>query len=186
MNTIQSELKRIQKFLQTRIAEEKYKMARPPLEGEDDGSVSLVRPKVLIGNIPHANFSMYGATDLRFYQAPYFLVGYEKASYRADDEDAGILIQACAYTAMPYENDDGDEESLDFPDNMGVLDVTGMLEKAMEWLQGGGSPVPSGLDYEIGNYGTQAYTYPYNFGYLAFRIMSTVGQSPHRKMLAEF
>ena len=184
MKSIQKELERIQAFLQERIAAEKYKMARPPLEGEDDGTVSIVKPKVVIGCIPHTNFSMYGAVDDRFYQAPYYLVSYEKGTYGADDETVDILIQACAYTAAPYEK--ADDESEDFPDNMGVLDVTEMLEKAMSWIQEGYSPSPSGMDFEIGNYGTAAYTYPYNFGYLLFQIKSTVGQSPHRDALATF
>lgn len=179
MRTIQEELVSIKTYLEKKIAEENFRMAREPAEGaEDDAPLKAVHPKVAIGNIPHANFSLYGATDARFYQAPYLLVGYDNAQYNPDDEELNILIQGCTYTAQAYDTTD---DSIDFPDNSGILDVTQMLERVMGWIRD--IPTFSALmEFTIGNYGTQAYTYPYNFGFLSFQIKTNVGALPRTKL----
>jgi hypothetical protein len=179
MKSIQAELFRIKEFLEEKIKTENLRMAKPPEEGDEESPLKAVRPKVAVGNIPHTNFPLYGGLDDRFYQAPYLLVGYEKAGYHPDDEDIDILIQACAYTARAYENED--EESVDFPDNMGVLDVTEMLERVMEWVRDVPT-FPVGMEFEIGNYSTVAYTYPYNFAYLSFQLKTNVGALPRPKL----
>ncbi len=178
MNTIQGELKKIQKYIQDCIDNDKFKMVQPPEEGDDESPAKLVKPRVAIGSIPHSNFSLYGATDDRFYQAPYLLISYETARFHPDDEEINVLIQACAYTAASYESE---EEDLNFPDNMGVLDVTQMLERVMSWMRGFPN-FATGMEFEIGNYSTQAYTYPYNFGYLTFQIKTNVGALPRPKL----
>lgn len=179
MKTLQLELETIRDYLTEKIKEDNFKMARPPEDGDEESPLKLVKPKVIIGNIPHENFSMYGATDDRFYQAPYLLVGYETASYGPNKEEVNILIQGCAYTAVEY---DHDEEDVAFPDNEGVIDVTQMMERVMQWLRQK-TPFSTGMEFTIGNYGTQAYTYPYNFGYLSFKIVSNVGAMPRRDIL---
>lgn len=179
MRSIQTELNSIKEYLEKKIADEKFKMVREPVEGaDDDAPLTLVKPKVAIGNIPHNNFSLYGATDERFYQAPYLLVGYENARFGPDDEEIDILIQGCTYTAQAY---DTDENSISFPDNNGILDVTQMLEHVMGWIRE--TPTFSALmDFTIGNYGAQAYTYPYNFGFLSFQIKTNVGAMPRTNL----
>lgn len=180
MNSIKSELERIRDFLETKITEDNFRMARPPEEGDEESPLKAVRPKVAVGNIPHTNFSLYGSTDNRFYQAPYLLVGYEKANFHPNNEEVDILIQGCSYTSTPYENDE-DDEGIDIPDNMGVVDVTSMLEHVMGWIR----DIPTfsaGMEFEIGNYGTVAYTYPYNFGYLSFQLKTNVGALPRTKL----
>ena len=179
MNTIQAELTRIKKFLDAKILEENLKMARSPEEGDEESPLKAVRPKVAIGSIPHTNFSLYGSVDNRFYQAPYILVGYEKASYHPDNEEIDVLIQACSYTAVAY--DPPEDESVDFPDNMGVLDVSTMLERIMGWIRDVPT-FPAGMEFEIGSYATVAYTYPYNFGYLSFQLRTNVGALPRPKL----
>ncbi len=181
MKTVQAELLRIKDYLEAKIKEENFRMARPPEEGDEESPLKAVKPKVAVGNIPHANFSLYGSVDDRFYQAPYILVGYEKANYHPDNEEIDVLIQGCAYTAASYEIAEEDDESIAFPDNMGVLDVTGMLEHVMGWIR----DIPTfaaGMEFEIGNYGTVAYTYPYNFGYLTFQLRTNVGALPRPKL----
>ena len=179
MRSIQKELESIRDFLTEKIRENDFKMARPPVEGDEATPLNVVRPKVAIGNIPHGNFSMFYAADERFYQAPYILIGYEGAKFGPDDEEIDVLIQGCAYTADTYEKEEGD---LDFPDNEGILDVTQMLERVMDWIRE--IPTfPPLMDYTIGNYGTQAYTYPYNFGYLSFQLKTNVGAMPRTKLL---
>ena len=111
MKTIYRELNRIKDFIEAKLEEHDFYMAREPEEGEDDEELALVHPKVAIGNLPHANFSLY-ADQAHMYQAPYILVGYETADYDEDSETINILIQACAYTQDVY-----DAES-SFPDNM--------------------------------------------------------------------
>lgn len=182
MNSISSELERIKEYLEGKIKEENFRMARPPEEGDEESPLKAVRPKVTVGNIPHTNFSLYGSADDRFYQAPYILVGYEKAGFHPDNEEVDVLIQACSYTAVPYGRDSEEEGSVDFPDNTGVLDVTGMLEKVMGWIR----EIPTfsaGMEFEIGSYGTMAYTYPYNFGYLSFQLRTNVGALPRPELL---
>ncbi len=181
MKSVQSELLRIKDFLDKKIKEDNFRMARPPKEGDEESPLKVVKPKVAVGNIPHTNFSLYGSVDDRFYQAPYILVGYEKANFHPNNEEIDVLIQACSYTAVAYEHEEEEEESVDFPDNMGVLDVTGMLERVMGWIR----DVPTfaaGMEFEIGNYGTAAYTYPYNFGYLSFQLRTNVGALPRPKL----
>jgi len=174
MKTIQSELERIQQFLKDKIRDENYRMVRDPDEGDEDAPLKLERPRVFIGNIPHTNFALY-ASEPRFYKAPYLLVGYDTGTFHPDNEEIGILIQGCTYTAANYE--DREEDDVDYPDNMGVLDITQMLEHVMGWIRNMPN-FPAGMEYEIGNYGTQAYTYPYNFGYLAFQLKTNVGATP--------
>lgn len=184
MRSIQKELETIRDYIKEKINEEKYKMVRPPVEGDEESPLTLVKPKVAIGNIPHTNFSLYGTTDDRFFQAPYLLIGYESALFHPNDEEIHILIQGCAYTASEY---DAEEDDISFPDNEGVLDITQMLEHVMGWCQELHT-FPADMEYEIGNYGAQAYTYPYNFGYLAYQLKTNVGQIPrsHSKLLNYF
>lgn len=180
MRSVQKELEAIRDYIKGKIAEEKFKMVRPPVEGDEDSPLALVKPKVAIGNIPHSNFSLYGTTDDRFFQAPYLLIGYENAIYGPNNEEINILIQGCAYTASEYERE---EESIGFPDNEGILDITQMLERVMGWCQELHT-FPAMMNYEIGNYGAQAYTYPYNFGYLLYQLKTNVGANPrtHTKL----
>ena len=182
MRSIKTELEAIKEYLEGKISEEKFKMVREPEEGDEDTPLKLVKPKVAIGNIPHANFSLYGATDDRFYQAPYILIGYESAAFRPDDEELSVLIQGCAYTAKNYDTEG--EDDINFPDNEGVLDITQMLERIMYWMQDYPRiTFPAGMEFTLGNYGTQAYTYPYNFGFLTFQIKTNVGARPRSKNL---
>ena len=174
MKSIQSELETIRDYLTGKIRDNNFKMVRPPVEGDEESPLKLVRPKVTIGNIPHSNFPLYVTADERFYQAPYLLVGYESARFGPNDEEVNILIQGCSYTAVNYEMG---EDDVAFPDNEGVLDVTQMLERVMTWIREIPT-VPVMMDYTIGSYATQAYTYPYNFGYLAFKLETSVGALP--------
>lgn len=172
MLTIHSELERIGKFLDERLHEDKFYMAGEPEEGEDEGGgLPLVIPKVFIGSLPHANFALYSDSAAGFHRAPYLLVGYEEASYDVDGEGASILIQACAYTQDYYGREDGGEG---FPDNMGILDVTDLLQAAMRWIDEE-APFPAEMPYKMGTYADKAYTYPYAFGYLSFRIETAEG-----------
>jgi len=181
MRSIKTELESIKEYLEGKINEEKFKMVREPEEGDEDSPLKLVKPKVAIGNIPHSNFSLYGATDERFYQAPYLLIGYDSAVFRPDDEELNVLIQGCAYTAKNYDTES--EEDINFPDNEGVLDITQMLERVMMWIQDYPKIIfPAGMEFTLGNYGTQAYTYPYNFGFLTFQIKTNVGARPRTKI----
>lgn len=171
MLTISSELKRIAKFIDGGLREHKFYMAREPEDGMDaGGSLSLVIPRVCIGSVPHANFSMY-ADSLALYQAPYILVGYNEAQYEDDGEGIEVLIQACAYTQDIYDGADGGEA---FPDNMGVLDVTGLLEAVMGWIEDEAG-FPAEKPFRIGSYADRAYTYPYAFGYLTFQLETAMG-----------
>ena len=171
MLTIHSELKRIAEFIAAKLAEHKYYMARESEEEEDEGgSLALVIPKVCIGSVPHANFSMY-ADSIRLYQAPYILVGYDEAEYEEDGESVNILLQACAYTQDIYDGADGGQT---FPDNMGMLDVTGLLETVMTWLSEE-ADFPVEKPFRLGTYIDKAYTYPYACGYLMFALETGMG-----------
>ena len=177
MHPINEELKGIKKIIKKALTEHKYKMLREPDEGED--KCTLVTPRVCIGNLPHSNFSLYGASD-RYFQAPYILVGYESATADDEEESISILIQACAYTQEEY---DGEDDEATFPDNMGILDVTALLEMIARWLEEEGSPCFS-RPYEIGSYSSKEFTYPYAFGYLKFDIETGIG-SPHQARFYE-
>lgn len=172
MLTIHSELERICAFLRQKLHEENFRMAGEPREGEDEGGpLPLVLPRVYVGSIPHANFGLYADSAISFHRAPYLLIGYEEAEYGVEGEGAQILIQACAYTQDSYE-DAGEADG--FPDNMGVLDVTDLLEAAMGWIENE-APFPAEMPYRIGTYADKAYTYPYACGYLSFRLETGEG-----------
>jgi len=174
MKSIQGELETIRDYLAAKIKDNDFRMARPPEEGDEESPLKLVRPKIAIGSIPHDNFSLYYTADERFFQAPYLLIGYENARFGPDDEELNILIQGCAYTAVNYEMG---EDDIAFPDNEGILDVTEMLERIMTWCRE--IPTfPVMMEYQIGSYSTQAYTYPYNFGYLTFKLETSAGALP--------
>lgn len=167
MKTIYRELNRIKDFIEEKLEEHNLYMAREPEEGEDEGGLELVHPKVAIGNLPHANFSLY-ADQAHMYQAPYILVGYETADYGEDSETINILIQACAYTQDVYDAESG------FPDNMGTLDITELLEALMQWFESE-ADFPVEKPYQIGSYASRAMTYPYAFGYLQFTLETGIG-----------
>lgn len=171
MQTIQTELNRIKKFIEKSIIEHKYLMPREPEEGEDTSCLELVNPKVVIGSLPHSNFSMYGANELRFSEAPYFLIGFDTASFEDDSENIQILIQACAYTCDNYTIS---EDGLVYPDNMGILDSTSMIESLISWMDKAKFPIKKPIT--IGTYATQSYTYPYSYSYMQFELATTVGR----------
>jgi len=176
MKTIYRELNRIKTFIEEKLEEHTFMMAREPEEGEDDSSLDLVYPKVAIGNIPHANFSLY-ADQAHMYQAPYILVGYETADFEDDGETINILIQACAYTQDVY-----DDESY-VPDNMGTLDVTELLEALKLWFENE-ADFPVEMPFTIGSYASRALTYPYAFGYLQFNLETGMGTSHQPRFYA--
>lgn len=176
MRAINDELKRLKKVIEDSMVRDDFKMAREPDEDDTTGTLIAVRPKVCIGNIPHSNFSLY-IQDGRWFQAPYILVGYKKASFEDDGENIDILIQACAYTQEYYE---GKDDGVSFPDNMGVLDVTTLLEMIAGWIENNG-PVSFSKPYDIGTYATEGFTYPYAFGYLEFKLETGVGSLRQRR-----
>jgi len=92
-------------------------------------------------------------------------------------ESISVLIQVCAYTQDIYDGADGGEV---FPDNMGVLDVTGLLEALMAWVENE-APFPAEKPFRIGSYADKAYTYPYAFGYLTFTLETAMGTIHQRR-----
>lgn len=172
MLTMHSELERIGRFLRQKLRENNFRMAGEPREGEDEGGpLPLVIPSVFVGSLPHANFALYAESAQYFHRAPYLLVGYEEAEYGPEGERAQVLVQACAYTQERYE---GAGEADGFPDNMGVLDVTDLMEAAMGWIENE-APFPAEMPYRMGTYADKAYTYPYAFGYLSFGLETGEG-----------
>ena len=170
MRTINEELKRLKNIIEDSIAADNFKMVREPDEDDPEGTLIAVTPKVCIGNLPHSNFSLY-IQDGRWFQSPYILVGYEQAEFEEDGESIDILIQACAYTQEYY---DGNDDGVIFPDNMGVLDITTLMEMIAGWIEHNG-PVCFTRPYQIGTYATAGFTYPYAFGYLKFKLETGVG-----------
>lgn len=180
MKTIYRELNGIKKFIEQQLYERKILMAREPEDGEDvDGLLELVTPRVAIGNIPHANFSLY-ADDAHLFQAPYILIGFDEANYDVEDESIQILIQACAYTQVTYNFGVTDTDTEDYPDNMGMLDVTQLLEMIMSWIEEDADFAVS-KPYRLGSYASRAFTYPYAFGYLEFPLETGVGTLHQRR-----
>lgn len=175
MRSINQELNRIKNFIEAKIKEYNFLMPIEPDEDAEvlvDGPSELVNPKVVLGNLPHNNFSIYG--DAKFAQAPYFLVGYDTANFRISDESLSVLIQSCAYTVGSYEIT---EDGILFPDNMGIIDSTTMLEMLLEWMV---KDAPFQFDKNnitIGSYATQGYTYPYSYSYMTFNIETSEGIS---------
>lgn len=180
MRSIKTELESIKAYIERKINEENFRMAMEPDEHDDESPIKLIKPRVAIGNIPHSNFSLYDNGESRFYQAPYLLVGYESASFGPSDEEIDILIQGCAYTAVSYDTAGGGAV-VGFPDAQGILDVSQMLERVMGWVRQIPS-FPAMMDFTIGSYSTVAYTYPFNFGYLAFKVKTNVGAMPRKSL----
>lgn len=168
--SIKAELERIKEFIETKIKEKNFMMCREPVEGEDASNLELVHPRVKIGNLPHSNFSLYGA-DERFFQAPYFLVGFETSSHDYTEEFITILIQVCAYPSETYEHEEGE---LAFPDISGMLDVVTALETVRDWIIED-AKFPANRPFQIGSYASKELTYPYAFGYLSFELETKVG-----------
>jgi len=162
-------LNRIREYIEGKLEEHNYCLRATPSndmldqEGaapEPDADQSVV-PGVFVGALPHSNFIV----DLpdQFFRAPYVLVGMEEAEEDYDGGAIGILVQVCTYSVIDYENSS-------VPDYEAFLDALNLLQflkdkLIMQWtLQGTAWKKP----IRMGMYTSQAMTWPYAFGYLAF------------------
>ena len=178
-------LNRIREYIEEKLQEHNYRLrAAPPntmqnQEGEaplPDEDRSVI-PGVFAGGIPHSNF----ATEMpyQFFRAPYVLVGMEEAEEDYDGGAIGILIQVCVYSEIDYENSD-------VPDYQAFLDALNLLQflkdkLIMQWaLEGTAWKKP----IRMGMYTSQAMTWPYAFGYLAFEA-ELVSEAPANILFKE-
>ncbi len=169
MRTIKQSLKKVKDFLEEKIEETDYKL---PMQNEnmETDSTRMVHPVIVYGNLPHENFSMYGM-EQRLFQAPYILIGVEECTFDYDSETIPILIQVCCYTAETYQSGEND---MMIPDNMGTLDVIGLLESIREWISKD-AKFPRDKPFTMGSYDTKESTYPLAFGYLKFNMTTNEG-----------
>lgn len=176
MQTIKGRLEQIQKYLQEKLKEEKFKLPEAPEEGMAGSETKMVIPQVAVGNIPHTNFNIANAVR-EFFNAPYILVGLEEATFDYEDETIPILIQVCCYTVENYEGSA-------VPDNLGILDALNVLENIKNWMEKD-APFPVEKPYRIGTYDKFDVTYPYAFGYIGFTIKTNEGTVNRQKFQYE-
>lgn len=171
MRTIKQRLEELKSFLEEKIQEKDFKLPKRPENGMQGDELEMVHPVVGIGNLPHSNFSMYGL-EQRYFEAPYIMLGIDECTVDYEDESIPILIQVCCYTAEQY---DTAENDLKIPDNMGILDVLGLLENIQEWLICE-SKFPVDKPIRLGTYDKKEMTYPFAFGYLSFDSNTNEGK----------
>lgn len=175
MATILSNLKEIESFLNKILKDENYQMYKaPPFGKQGIEEPKLVIPKVVVGNLPHTNFSLYGASE-DYFQAPYIMIGLEDEALDSSEESMNILIQVCVYAQDVYMNDTQEEEcEIQVPDSKGYEDCIRFLEWIRKKILLVGNIGGSTVEYpcRIGSYNTKELTYPYSFGYLSFSILS--------------
>ena len=177
MRTIKQSLDKVKEFLESKIEKTDYKLPIKKENMESDNT-SLVHPVVAYGNLPHENFSMYGA-EQRSFQPPYILIGIEECTFDYNSETIPILIQVCCYTAEAYQS--GENEMM-IPDNMGTLDAIGLLESIREWIMEE-ARFPWEKPFTLGTYDTKESTYPLAFGYIKFDMTVNEGRVNREKFL---
>ncbi len=162
-------LNRIRDYIAEKLQEHNYELrATPPnevqdQEGEvpDPGEDQYIIPGVYVGGIPHGNFQ--ANLPEQFFRAPYVLVGMEEAEEDYDGAAIGVLIQVCTYSEINYQDSD-------VPDYQAFLDALNLLQflkdkLVMQWtFQGTAWRKP----IRMGMYTSQAMTWPFAFGYIAF------------------
>jgi hypothetical protein len=172
-NTILSVLHAYQKYIEAELVAADYKLAKaPPIDKQGIDKPAFVIPVVTTGCLPHANFSLYGATN-EFFQAPYIMVGFDDNNEDYEEAVIQLLIQVCCYSTASYITDETDERfNLDIPDNKAFEDCINLLEWIKQRLISKGSIAGSTIDRPIrtGSYNTKELTYPYSFGYLSVPV----------------
>ncbi len=174
-NTVLRILHEYTEFIHRELVDADYKLAKaPPLNKQGIEKPCLVIPAVTTGNLPHANFSLYGAEN-EFFQAPYIMIGFDENASDYENSSTQLLIQTCCYPSESYVNNPQDpKHDLDIPDNKAYEDVINLLE----WLKdrllsvGGVGGTTIEKPVKLGSYNTKELTYPYSFGYLSFQINS--------------
>jgi hypothetical protein len=178
-------LNRIREYIEEKLEEHNYRLrATPPNEAQDQEGAApqpdadrYTVPGVYVGGLPHSNFM----ADLpgQFFRAPYVLVGMEEAEEDYDGGVVGILVQVCAYSEIDYDNSS-------VPDYQAFLDALNLLQflkdkLIMQWtLEGTAWKKP----IRMGMYTSQAMTWPFAFGYLAFGA-ELVSEAPSNILFKE-
>lgn len=185
-NTILTILHEYQKFIEKKLIESSYQLPKAPPIGEQGiKKPKHVTPAVTTGCLPHANFSLYGAENTEFFQAPYILVGFDDSSYDHAESAIQLLIQVCCYSSSSYVQDEDNElYDLDIPDNKAFEDCLNLLEWIKNNIISEGVIAGTTVDRPIrlGSYNSKELTYPYSFGYLSFPINTVINRIDRKNL----
>lgn len=168
-------LEKCKEYLEQLLTEHNYKLRT----GDPDqilnqrgaaptpGADREIIPSVHIGSLPHENFRE--ELPLRFFAAPYILVGMDEDNQDYNESMFSMLIQVCTYSQDDYDPVGTDKP---MPDNLAYLDALNLLQFLRSNLVQQRNLAESviRMPIKMGMYATQAMTWPLAFGYLSFDI----------------
>ena len=169
MVRITTYLVRIKNFIEKKIKEEDYFLAKEPEQYEEGMEIDYVQPKVAYGHIAHENFA-YALEEI-YKTPPYVLVGTEECTFDEESETIPISIQVCVFSEQDYEENE-ETKGMTIPDNLALIDAYDFLETLKKWLTED-ADFEITKPFKIGIDGSN--TYPYAFGHINFEIQTNEG-----------
>ena len=162
-------LKDIKKLIEDEVA------SKVKLQKEKSNPAEYVHPYVALLSMPHKNFIPSNC------QVPYIMIGVETESDDGEEHELNVLIQFATFGGGYYDRE------LMIPDDKSTIDLLNVIELTKQALLtqtviGSCSvdrPMTSGIYSEM-------LTYPYSYGYLAFKVQLAVFEYPMYRNVLDF